>query len=107
MCSALGEGGIISKWGCSVHWWDINSVLAGDQQCIGVVQYIGEISSVHQGYIISALGDIISAFGGGGGGLSRKFKFGQKSDMHSKCTNMKIHTQPATLVNCQKIIDSY
>ena len=32
-----------------------------------------------------------------------EFKFGQKSVMHSKCNNMKIHvTKPAALTNCQK-----
>ena len=33
---------------------------------------------------------------------SGELKFGQKPDMQLKCTNTKIHTQPATLVNCKK-----
>ena len=38
---------------------------------------------------------------------SGELKLGQKSDMHSKCTNMKLGTQPATFANCQKLINSY
>ena len=32
--------------------------------------------------------------------LSWKFKFGQKADIYSKCTNMKIPTQPDRVANC-------
>ena len=39
--------------------------------------------------------------------FERQFQFGQKSDMHSKCTSMKIQTQSATYANHQKIVDSF
>ena len=32
---------------------------------------------------------------------SGEFKSGQKFDIYSRCTNMKIHTRPVALANCQ------